>query len=493
MKGTLDIARSAGAVALLCFAIALTAAVCPTIALEPADDAGDDGIDPGASIAEPSASSLTLSQTLDLALEQNPRIIRARLGVEEAQADLETAQAEYHPRIEVQALLAPMTGHHAPAATAPFTSIYSTDLGDLGEWGIWTKISLKLVQPIYTCGKITWLNRARKLGVEVSQGMEAMAAADVRLEVLKGYFGLGLTRRLTDVLVEGREYFDKAHRHLKKMEDADDPSWDPVDQMKVNVYEAQIIEQELDARRMKELAGGQLRRLAGMDPLATVDFLTAEEPVPLVPLVDLDMGTAVHAALDNRPELIALRTGVKAREAEAEARFRKFFPDFVLFAEFEYAYSNVADDMSFPYYDPFNTLGFGAGLAMRFDLNIGAKLGELKKTRAQKSALQAELDGAETAIRLEVDKLFLEMQDAKTMISVRETALKSARGWVIAKSDLFENGMATLQEVIDGLTQFFLAQLSYYQAVYDFNLAVATLERATGIELIPVASLDMAN
>lgn len=441
----------------------------------------------------PPPTVMSLSQTLEMAMTGNPRVAKARLGIEEAEAELETAQAEYQPRIEVQALLAPMTGHHAPSVAAPFTSIYSTDLGDLGEWGVWTKISVKLVQPIYTSGKITWLNRARKLGVEVSRGLEATARADARLEVLKAWFGLELTGRLTGVLVEGRGYFDKARRHLAEMEKNDDESWDPVDKMKVNVYEAQIIEQELDAKRLNTLAAAQLRRLAGMDPMARVDFLTVDEPVPMTPMVELDLEAAVVAALDNRPELAALRTGIRAREAEEEARFRKFFPDFVFFAEFEYAYSNVADDMTFPYYDPFNTLGFGAGLAMRFDLNIGAKLGELKKTRAQKSALQVELDGAETSIRLEVEKLFMEMQDAKSMIAVLENALKSARGWVIAKLDLFENGMATLQEVVDGLTQFFLAQLAYYQAVYDFNLAVAMLERATGVELVSTAALDMAN
>lgn len=443
--------------------------------------------------AAPTATSMTLAEVLDLAMEQNPRILKARQGITEAEAELETARAEYQPRVEFQFLLAPMTGHHVPDPDAPFTSVYSNDLGDLGEWGIWTKIGVKLIQPIYTSGKITWLNRARKLGVEVSRGLEQMVRADVRLEVLKGYFGLGLTRRLSGVLGEGRGYFNTARDHLKQMEADDDPSWDPVDQMKVNVYEAQIIEQELRANRMRELAVGQMARLAGMDPLAGISIATPEELTPITPLIDLDLESAVEAALDNRAELVALRSGIQAREAEAEARFRNFFPDFVLFAEFEYAYSNVADDMTFPYYDPFNSLGFGAGLAIRFDLNVGAKLGQLKKTRAQKTALQMELDGAEASIRLEIEKLFLEMSDARTMVNVREAALKSARGWVIAKLDLFENGMATLQEVIDGLTQFFLAQLAYYQAVYDYNVSVASLERATGVTLIDLTSIEMAN
>ncbi len=475
----------AASIAILTFGLGL-----PAAAQDGRQSSGDAGSTESAAVVP---ASLNFSQTLDMALAVNPRIVKARLGVDEAEADLETARAEYQPRIEVQALLAPMTGHRVPSGATPFTSQYSTDLGDLGEWGIWTKINVKLIQPIYTCGKITWLNRARKLGVEVSRGFEAMAAADVRLETMKAWFGLELTRRLTEVLVEGRGYFDKARSHLDELEKSDDASWDPVDRMKVNVYEAQIIEQEMDARRMLELAGGQLKRLAGMDPMAPTVFLAGGEPSPVVPLVEISMDDAIAAALENRPELAALRSGVKAREAEEEARFRKFFPDFVLYAEFDYAYSNVADDLTFPYYDPFNSLGFGAGLVMRFDLNIGAKLGELKKTRLQKSSLRTELDGAETSIRLEVEKLFLEMQDAESMISVRQSALKSARGWVIAKLDLYENGMAPLQDVVDGLTQFFLAQLSYYQAIYDFNLAVATLERATATELVPVASLDMAN
>ncbi|HQP96524.1 MAG TPA: TolC family protein, partial [Myxococcota bacterium] len=90
--------------------------------------------------AVPTATSMTLAEVLDLAMEQNPRILKARQGIAEAEAELETARAEYHPRVEFQFLLAPMTGHHVPDPDAPFTSVYSNDLGDLGEWGIWTKI-----------------------------------------------------------------------------------------------------------------------------------------------------------------------------------------------------------------------------------------------------------------------------------------------------------------------------------------------------------------
>jgi len=209
------------------------------------------------------------------------------------------------------------------------------------------------------------------------------------------------------------------------------------------------------------------------------------------PVGSPSLNELVQTGLDNRVELAALRTGIKAREAEVEARFRNFFPDFLLYGEFNVSFSNVADNMPFPYYDPYNDLYLGAGLVMRFDLNIGKKLGQLKVARAKKSGLQAELDAAENGIALEISKLFMEMDDARTMMETRRNALKAARGWVIAKTDLFENDLCGLQDIIDGLTQFFLAQVSFQQSIYDFNMAVAALERATGVELVPVPGSDV--
>lgn len=437
------------------------------------------------------ARLLNMTEAFELAMTGSPALDTARMATEEADAELDIARSEYQPRIEVQAMLAPITSHYTPLDNSKPFDTREGDLGGLGDWGVWAKLNVKLYQPLYTCGKIVWLNRARQLGVEVSRAREKMALADTRLEVQRGFFALALTRRLTGVIEEGRGYFEKARKHLKKLEDSDDPSFDPVDTMKINVFEAQIIEREYQAKRMLELSQGQLRRLIGEDPSSTTGFETSD-PEPVEPVEAIDLDSALSSALQNRAELVALRTGVMAREAEAVARFRSFFPDFLLYAEFDYAYSNVADNLSYPYYDPFNSLGFGVGLVMRFDLNIGKKLGELKKARAKKTGLAYELQGAELAVKLEIKKLYSEMTDARAMMDTRKTALKSARGWVIAKLDLYENGLAGLQDITDGLTQFFMAQLGYYQSIYDFNIAVAALERATGVALVPMPQRNLA-
>ena len=86
-------------------------------------------------------------------------------------------------------------------------------------------------------------------------------------------------------------------------------------------------------------------------------------------------------------------------------------------------------------------------------------------------------------MRLEVEKLFLEMNDAQSILSAQAGALKAARSWVLAKTDLYQYGLAELRDTLDGLVQFFTSQMAYLQAIYDYNVAVAALERATGMLL----------
>ncbi|HNU70033.1 MAG TPA: TolC family protein, partial [Myxococcota bacterium] len=118
---------------------------------------------------------LSIEDVLELALQNNPRIIRARLGTEESQAEYDAATAEMHPRIEVTTSLAPVPGHRIGDPATPFAGTPDRDFGDLGEWGIWARLNIKLYQPIYTSGKITWLRRAHQLGVQVGKAREDIA------------------------------------------------------------------------------------------------------------------------------------------------------------------------------------------------------------------------------------------------------------------------------------------------------------------------------
>lgn len=422
------------------------------------------------------AAPFTLDQAIAHAMTHSGAIAAARAETDVFAAKLTAARWEHWPHFTVNSMLTPMAAQRGDPMNG-FT--------DTNDWGVFTRTEISGYMPIVTFGKIHHLKQARALGVDVGRAQEDIARAEVRFQVLKAFFQLSLARELAGVVKEGRDYFDKAKRHVRKLEQDDDPSFDPVDKMKIRVYDAQVQQRDQDARRALALALGQLRRMIGLDPQGDADFAT-RPPEPLVPRMAVTMQAAIDSAVQSRPELVALRRGIAARQAEVAARWAAFFPDLVLVGRFTYGYSNVADPQDSPFAnDPFNSYTLGGGVALRWDLEIGKKLAEWREARAQQAKLKAQLDDAERAVRLEVEKLFREMTDAQAMLAAQGDALRAARGWVLAKTDLYENGLSELEGILDGLVQFFMSQMAHLQAIYDYNLSVASLERATGLALVP--------
>jgi outer membrane protein TolC len=84
------------------------------------------------------------------------------------------------------------------------------------------------------------------------------------------------------------------------------------------------------------------------------------------------------------------------------------------------------------------------------------------------------------------------MADARTMADSQGQALKAARDWVEDKLDKYEHDQASLRDALDGLLPYLLARLEAQKALYDFDVAAAALERASGMDLVPLAGAQRA-
>jgi outer membrane protein len=426
---------------------------------------------------------MNLRAALDRALRQSALIDGAKAGTEVFEARLDQAKSGQYPMITVESLFTPM-----PAKTGGRTSGHT----DYSRWGVFLYTQLSGSVPLYGFSKIQHLKTAASLGVSVGKAQEDIARAEVRFRVLKGWFALSFARDMQSIVHEGRAYFDRAKRHVAKCKAADDPSFDPIDEMKIRVYEAQMRARELEAARLLTLALGSLRWALGEDPGTGPDI--AREPLGLLtPSREVTLGEAIETAVIHRPELVALRRGLAAGGAEAKARYWAMYPDFVLAGKFNYAYSNVADTGSNPFAgNPFNGWNASGGLALRWDLDLGRKLGEWREAQAARHRLEAGLAEAERGVRLEVESLHREMADARTMADSQGQALKAARDWVEDKLDKYEHDQASLRDALDGLLPYLLARLEAQKALYDFDVAAAALERASGMDLVPLAGAQRA-
>lgn len=425
-----------------------------------------------------------LSEAVEFAVKHSGIMGAARAGTEVLEGKLKQAEWAAWPHIKIKSLLAPMPRQWSDPDD------FTKGGTDLTQWGVFSHTEITGYIPLYTFGKISNLKAAARLGVDVGKAREDIARQEVVFRVTKAFHALTLSGELADVVSEGRSYLDKARRHLEELEESDDPEFDPVDMMKFRVYDAQVLARELEAERSAGLAGAALKVSMGLAPETDLAFRTGSVTPVAVPegLQEKDL---VDQALLSRAELVALKRGILVREAQVRAKEAAFYPNFLLAGQFKYSYTNMADGQANPFiYDPFNGYSAGGGLVFEWDLEIGGKLGELREAKAEFAKLREEAREAENGIRLEVAKLFREMRDQRRLVDAQKVAMEAARGWVIAKTDLYDNDLTPLNEVLDGLVQFFQTRMAYLEAVYRFNVAVAQLERATGATLPREAAPD---
>ncbi len=427
-----------------------------------------------------SAAPMSLEALLDEALARSPLMAAAHQNVHVFEAKLREAWWAWFPssRMDFRLGVTPAKwGDPIEGGT------------DFNRWGVHWRFRVEGAMPLYTFGKISALREAAREGVQVAEATVDLARAEVALLVRQSYYGWQLGRQMEDIVSDGRRYLDRARERLIRLDEEDCPDFDQTDLLRLRVYEADVETLFVQSRRIQQQALQGLALLlgrAGRDGLPATPTPVAVEKRDLEqegPPLDLLEDLVARFAHD-QPELRVAKHGARAQRALAGARFADLFPDLVLAAHFSYAQSPVADEQSSPFaYDPWNSWFGGAGLALRYELDLPRRLARSRGASAEAARTEALGDVQSAQVALEVTTAWLEAEQARELLPTYQRAHRAARAWVMAKSDLYDGGFAPLEEVTDALVEFFKRRLGYLQAIHDHNMAMARLSRALGTDL----------
>ena len=85
-------------------------------------------------------------------------------------------------------------------------------------------------------------------------------------------------------------------------------------------------------------------------------------------------------------------------------------------------------------------------------------------------------------IMLEVRKAYGEVSEARQRVaSDGRRGEKAGKAWISAVAQNFAVGLAEARDFSDALIAFFGMRTRYLQAVYDLDVALSSLARATGV------------
>lgn len=336
-------------------------------------------------------------------------------------------------------------------------------------------------QLLWSGGKVSSALRAARAAKRSAHASEVETASSLTFAVKQGYYDACYTQRLVEIALRG---LGQAREHLRQVQSGrEQGAKSEYDVLRAEVDAANQEPAVIAARRDRDIALLGLKRLANV-PL--------DRPLELV--TPLAFADGLVPVVSDRAPSVAARPALAAAEAEVEARRNavrvyqgQHWPDLYV--------SSTLQEQAFPGSflpkpDEFRR-NWDAFLTLHVPIFTGLRVeGQVAQARSAYEKALADRDHLREAVAIEAVQARADLdRTLATLMARSKTVRQARRAWELADVR-YANGISTQLEVSDARLQFSTAEANEAQAVRDYLVALANLERAVG-RPVPVARMTL--
>ncbi|MCL5276599.1 MAG: TolC family protein [Deltaproteobacteria bacterium] len=408
--------------------------------------------------------ALSLKQCIAIALRQQPALRASAALTQVNRSVLTQARSAWYPWISAQGgytretnnyVFPPAFSHIFPAGATPAESNTSYDYYTSSIGFNWLLTNF---------GQRLYAIRAQQRAVRSARYDEQTTKADVAFSVTQGYYGLLAAQRLSEV---ADKVLRESDRHLEQAKGF--LSVGRVSRIDVATAETNDANAQLGAITAKnnvELAMVNLLNAMGVKDADTIDILDTMTAT----VRGTDTRGSVQRAMENRPELeslYALDQGIRESEKSVLA---SNLPSIV--GTGGYSWAGYRTPLIWNW-----SVGVGVQIPIFSGLSTYGKYAELK---ARQHNAEAQIEVLKQGITFQVRQAVLNLRQAEDSIVASKKARDSAELNLNLAEERYTTGAGSIIELTDAETLFASASAGYIQAVYQYNVAVAQLDRAEG-------------
>jgi outer membrane protein len=416
-------------------------------------------------------SILTLQDSIDLALKQSVIIHSAREGVTGAEAQKQEAFTGFLPKLSTSYNYTRL--NEAPTFLFPgippaiSRSVMTTGTQDNYTWALEAK------QPIFAGGGILANYEASRFGLDVARMEERGVVLDTVQEVRIAYFSVIKAEKLLEV---ARQSVKQLEAHRNMAQSFFDVGMIPRnDLLHAGVQLANGQQFLVRSENGLELARSKLNTVLrrGIDAPVKVEDIFACKPF------EKSLGECLKVALENRPEIKAYSLKVEqAKKMVSQAR-SEFFPNVNLVGN----YSRVGDTpgVSGNAYKDQESWYVMAVANWNF-WEWGRTKNRVDVSKSRENQITDALTNVRDQITLEVKNAYLLLHEAEKQIVVSKKAIEQAEENFRITQERYKEQVTTSTDVLDAQTLLTRAKSDHTNALGDYHISHARLERAMGTE-----------
>lgn len=426
-------------------------------------------IDPGAvsSDGDRDVDVFTLDAALNMVDARAPTISIAQSEVEEAILRRLEVRMERVPTFSAQVGIGPGPRDADPSADEDLRYFQ----------GITIAAQLGMTIPITTFGKIRAGLALAQAGIDVERVELENMRLEARYEAYRAYLAAQWYVDASSLLNEAEGRVGQAEDSLlDKLDEGDYTVRNDLRQL--DMLAADLVGMRNSVEEAGFLARTGLRIVFGVDEATQLEaFAVAVEEVD-----PPDFEQVFRAAREHRPDLERVEIGVRARELELELEKKKALPDVFFVAQGEVTWTPTIDGRPTISEEAnnFNELSGILAIGARWKLNPGVHRARLNRLEQRVETIHRQRDGAEIAVRLEVQEAYLQAVNAYRLLEAANRAQRSAHAWLNQTAFQYEQGLVDFAEFGDPLKAYYQRRAAYLQAILTYRLRLANLAVKTG-------------
>jgi outer membrane protein len=325
-----------------------------------------------------------------------------------------------------------------------------------------TSATISLSQVIFDFGKtFASTDAARRLAEQAQEDVELQRHL-ITLTVKEQFININFARRLIRVQEQALERADLNLRSARGFFEVGTRPKSDVARAEVDVANARVaLIQARNAERLARVALNTAMGIAADTPTEVQDNLVYQA-------MTIDRAQLLSQALAQRPESKQARLRVSEADARMRRAFRDFFPD-VTGTGF---YGGTRADL--------NEI-WEIGLSLQWTIfDGGNRIARFRETKASVDAAAFRVKATDLDISREVEQAQLNVNEAQERIGAAQIAVASAQENFRLAQGRFDAGVGTILELTDAQLFLTQAQNTEAQALADYRISLARLERAIG-------------
>ncbi len=399
--------------------------------------------------------SLTINKCIEIALKNNPQIKLAESNVDLAASNQKLAQSSLYPQFSFQSAWTRNGG--------------TSYIGPIVREGYYNNFSygLQLQQFVFDFGKtFSKISASSDLNSASKEDFKS-AKQDLIINTYNAYYTYLLAQRYVKV---SDATLKQTEEHLRQAKALYSVGRNPE-------YDVLAAQTDVDNAKVNLITANNNVRLAILQ-LENVLNIKLKENFYIKDDLDIikdtiEESSALNVALNNRPELISSKYRVNANKSLLSSAWSSNLPTINVTGG--YTWKNYVIDTRFP--DSWNvgvTLTVPLFQGFAADAGVDAAKANLKNAEAQDAlALQS--------VTLDVRQQYANFQVSNSQILATKSLADQAALTLKTAEGRYAQGVGSPIEVTDARVANFNAQTSYIQALYNYQVAFARLQRAMGI------------